>query len=54
MRGLRPTTRHLAFGQVFRDFAFANPVRFYTSANPDFFRGTAIEAEAARIAAERA
>jgi predicted TIM-barrel fold metal-dependent hydrolase len=38
----------------FRDFVFGNPVRFYTSANPDFFRGTAVEAEAARLAAERA
>jgi len=38
----------------FRDFTFANPVRFYTSANPKFFRGTAIESEAAHVAAERA
>ena len=38
----------------FRDFTFANPVRFYTSANPEFFRGTAIESEAAHVAAERA
>ena len=39
----------------FRDFVFANPVRFYTRVNPDFFRGTRVEAEAARVvAAERA
>lgn len=38
----------------FHDFAFGNPVRFYAGANPDFFRGTAIEAEAARLLAERA
>jgi hypothetical protein len=35
----------------FRDFVLTNPVRFYTAVNPDFFRGTRIEAEAARIAA---
>ena len=32
-----------------RDFVFANPVRFYASLNPDFFTGTAIEAEAAAV-----
>ena len=38
----------------FRDFVFGNPVRFYTAANPDFFRGTRVEAAAARlVAAER-
>jgi len=36
----------------FRDFVFTNPVRFYTSVNPDFFVGTRIEAEAARVVAE--
>jgi hypothetical protein len=36
----------------FRDFTFTNPVRFYTSLNPDFFRGTRVEAEAARVVAE--
>ncbi len=35
----------------FRDFVFANPVRFYTRLNPDFFAGTRVEAEAARVAA---
>jgi predicted TIM-barrel fold metal-dependent hydrolase len=35
----------------FRDFVFANPVRFYTSANSDFFRGTRCE-EAARLLVE--
>jgi hypothetical protein len=38
----------------FRDFVFANPVRFYTSANPDFFRGTRCEAAAAVLVAEQA
>ena len=37
----------------FRDFVFANPVRFYTRANPDFFRGTRCEDAAARVVAER-
>ena len=36
----------------FRDFVFRNPVRFYTRVNPDFFAGTRIEAEAARVRAE--
>jgi hypothetical protein len=30
----------------FRDFMFGNPVRLFTSLNPDFFKGTAIEKEA--------
>jgi hypothetical protein len=38
----------------FRDFVFTNPVRFYTSANPDFFRGTRCEAAAARVVAGEA
>ncbi len=27
----------------FRDFVFANPVKLWTSVNPDFFKGTAVE-----------
>jgi hypothetical protein len=27
----------------FRDFVFANPARLWTSMNPDFFKGTAVE-----------
>jgi hypothetical protein len=38
----------------FRDFVFTNPVRFYTSANPDFFRGTRCEAATARVVAGEA
>jgi predicted TIM-barrel fold metal-dependent hydrolase len=38
----------------FRDFTFANPVHFYTSANRDFFRGTCIESDVARLLAEPA
>lgn len=33
----------------FRDFVFGNPVRFYTRLNPDFFRGTRVEADAAKL-----
>ena len=36
----------------FHDFVFTNPVRFYTSANPDFFRGTRCESEAAKVVEE--
>ena len=32
-----------------RDFLFANPVRFYGEANPNFFKGTAVEAAAAEL-----
>ncbi len=34
----------------FRDFVFTNPVRFYTSVNPDFFLGTRVEQQAAALA----
>jgi hypothetical protein len=43
--------RGLVTPEDFRDFVFANPVRFYTSLNPDFFRGTRCEAAAARVVA---
>ncbi len=36
----------------YRDFAFANAVRFHGGMNPDFFAGTVVEAPAARILAE--
>jgi len=36
----------------FRDFAFTNCVTFHAGMNPDFFKGTAIEAEAARVVAQ--
>ena len=29
-----------------RDFVFKSPVQFFGEANPDFFRGTAVEKEA--------
>ena len=36
----------------FRDFMFANPVRFWGEANPNFFAGTVVEKEAAALLAE--
>jgi predicted TIM-barrel fold metal-dependent hydrolase len=33
----------------FRDFTFGNPVRFFTSMNPDFFKGTVVEEEVAQL-----
>jgi hypothetical protein len=38
----------------FRDFAFTNQVTLYASTNPDFFRGTPVEAAAAMVLAEQA
>jgi hypothetical protein len=34
----------------FRDFVFDNAVRFWTSGNPDFFKGTRVEKQAAEAA----
>jgi predicted TIM-barrel fold metal-dependent hydrolase len=36
----------------FRDFVFGNPARFYTSANPDFFAGTRVEEDVAKLIAD--
>ena len=33
----------------FRDFMFANAVRFWGEVNPDFFKGTAVEKQAAGV-----
>lgn len=33
----------------FRDLLFTNPVRFFGEANPDFFKGTAVEAQVAAL-----
>jgi hypothetical protein len=35
----------------FRDFMFANAVRFWGEVNPDFFKGTAVEKAAAAVLA---
>jgi hypothetical protein len=36
----------------FRDFVFANPVRFWAGVNPNFFTGTAVESQAQKFLAE--
>jgi hypothetical protein len=36
----------------FRDFTFANAVRFWGEVNPDFFKGTAVERQAAEVLAK--
>jgi predicted TIM-barrel fold metal-dependent hydrolase len=36
----------------FRDFVFANPLRLWTSLNPDFFKGTAVETQVQKFLAE--
>ncbi len=37
---------------AFREFVCVNPIRFYTSVNPEFFDGTRVESEARKILAE--
>lgn len=37
----------------FKDYVFANPYRLYTDANPDFFRGTQVQAKLDAAAATR-
>ena len=41
----------LMTAEDFRDFSFANPVRFFAGMNQDFFKGTAVEAEATKVLA---
>jgi hypothetical protein len=36
----------------FRDFVFTNPVKLLAGMNPDFFRGTAVEPETARLVSD--
>ena len=42
----------LMSGDDFRDFTFTNNVTLHAGVNPDFFKGTAIEAEAAQAMAK--
>ena len=44
--------RGLMSAADFRDFVFANPVRFWGEANPNFFKGTAVEKEAEALLAD--
>jgi hypothetical protein len=39
-------------GDEFRDFMFANAVRFWGRVNPDFFKGTVVESQAAEALAQ--
>ena len=41
--------RELLNAEDFRDFTFANSVRLHGGMNPDFFKGTVIEQEAAQV-----
>ena len=36
----------------FHDFVFANPVRFWTALNPNFFKGTAVETQVQKFLAD--
>lgn len=42
----------LLSSEDFRDFSFANSVRFFGGGNPRFFEGTSVQAEAAAVLAE--
>ncbi|MCH2173810.1 amidohydrolase family protein [Myxococcota bacterium] len=46
--------RELLDADEFRDFAFANAVRLHGGMNPDFFVGTAVEEQAAKLLAAEA
>ncbi|MCU0311390.1 MAG: amidohydrolase family protein [Acidimicrobiales bacterium] len=55
-RGVLPEAWELVEGglvdrEQFADFMFGNVVRLFTATNPDFFAGTAVEAEAKAMAA---
>src|SRR6266849_6823694 len=41
-------------GDDFRDFMFANAVRFWGEVNPDFFKGTVVEKQAAEVLGRKA
>jgi predicted TIM-barrel fold metal-dependent hydrolase len=54
MKGILPEAfelveRGLIGEAAFRDFVFANPARFYTRLNPDFFKGTRVEADVSQL-----
>jgi predicted TIM-barrel fold metal-dependent hydrolase len=44
--------RELMSEDEFRDFVFVNPVRYLARVNPDFFKGTAVEHQVARLIRE--
>jgi hypothetical protein len=38
----------------FRDFVFTNPTTLWTGTNPDFFKGTVVEAAVDKLLAQEA
>ena len=46
-----PFEKDLISESDLRDFVFGNPVRLWTSTNPQFFKGTAVEEAAAVVVA---
>ena len=46
-----PVEAGLIGDEDFRDFVFTNPLHFWADGNPDFFKGTIIESEAAQALA---
>ena len=57
MKNILPEAHELVEKEIlneedFKEFVLTNPVRFYTSLNPDFFVGTRVEEVAARIVEE--
>ncbi len=47
-----PVVRGVIDATDLRDFVFTNPVRLWTSTNPDFFRGTVVEEAAAALSGQ--
>ena len=45
--------RGVMSAEDFRDFAFVHPVELFTGMNPEFFRGTAVEADVERLRLDR-
>ena len=45
---------HPIIDDDFRDFTFENAVRFWGEVNPDFFKGTVVEKQAAEVLAQPA
>jgi hypothetical protein len=43
------TEKGLMTDEDFRDFVFANPARFVTRMNPDYFEGTVVEDAVAKL-----
>ncbi|MCL0101696.1 amidohydrolase [Dehalococcoidia bacterium] len=43
--------KEIVSGEDFKDFAFSNVVRFYGEMNPDFYKGTRVEGDAAKLLA---